>query len=375
MAFANNNFALYLKRISILNYRNIAECDLQFSPKINCFLGRNGMGKTNLLDAVYYLSFCKSHLNPIDAQVVMHDAEFFMLQGTFERQGSDEVISCSVKHRAKKRFKRNQKDYERLSDHIGFVPVVLVSPTDADLVNEGSECRRRFMDSTISQYDKSYLEALIRYNSALQNRNALLKAEAEPDAAMLDIYEEQMAAEAEYIFAKRTQFIADFVPIFQEFYGKIAHDGEQVGLTYESHSQRGDLRQLLREVRSRDRILGYTTRGSHKDDLVLTLADFPMKRTGSQGQVKTFVVALKLAQLVLLKRICGLTPILLFDDIFDKLDSDRMQRIIQLVASDDFGQIFITDTNSGHLDEILAQFGGEQRLFNVVNGTIVENEQ
>jgi DNA replication and repair protein RecF len=366
---------LYLKRISILNYRNIAECDLQFSPKINCFLGRNGMGKTNLLDAVYYLSFCKSHLNPIDAQVVKHDAEFFMLQGTFERQGSDEVISCSVKHRAKKRFKRNQKDYERLSDHIGFVPVVLVSPTDADLVNEGSECRRRFMDSTISQYDKPYLEALIRYNAALQNRNALLKAEAEPDAAMLDIYEEQMAAEAEYIFAKRTQFITDFVPIFQEFYGKIAHDGEQVGLTYESHSQRGDLRQLLREVRSRDRILGYTTRGSHKDDLVLTLADFPMKRTGSQGQVKTFVVALKLAQLVLLKRICDLTPILLFDDIFDKLDSDRMQRIIQLVAGDDFGQIFITDTNSGHLDEILAQFGGEQRLFNVVNGTIIENEQ
>lgn len=362
---------MYLERISILNYRNIAECDLQFSPKINCFLGRNGMGKTNLLDAVYYLSFCKSHLNPIDSQVIRHDADFFMIQGTFERCGAEEVVSCAVKRRAKKRFKRNQKDYERLSDHIGFAPVVLVSPSDADLVNEGSDGRRRFLDTVVSQYDKPYLDALIRYNAALQNRNALLKADTPPDDAMLDIYEEQMAAEAAYIYEKRAAFVADFVPIFQQFYSQIAADGEQVGIDFESHSQRGDLRPLLREVRDRDRILGYTTRGSHKDDLTLTLGGYPMKRTGSQGQVKTFTVSLKLAQLVFLKRICGVKPILLLDDIFDKLDSDRVMRIVRLVAGDDFGQIFITDTNSGHLDDILAQLGGKRRLFRVADGTII----
>ena len=363
---------MYLKRISILNYRNIAECELEFSPKINCFLGRNGMGKTNLLDAVYYLSFCKSHLNPIDSQVIKHDADFFMLQGTFERCGADEVVSCAVKRRAKKRFKRNQKEYERLSDHIGFVPVVLVSPSDADLVSEGSDCRRRFLDTVIAQYDKPYLDALIRYNAALQNRNALLKNDSAADETMFDIYESQMATEAAYIYEKRAAFVADFVPIFQQFYGQIAADGEQVGIAFEAHAQQGNLQPQLRAVRDRDRLLGYTSRGAHRDDLTLTLGDYPMKRTGSQGQVKTFTVALKLAQYLFLKRICGVKPLLLLDDIFDKLDSNRVTRIVQIVGSDDFGQIFITDTNSSHLDEILAQIGGEQRLFNVVDGAVAK---
>ncbi len=363
---------MYLKRISILNYRNIAECELEFSPKINCFLGRNGMGKTNLLDAVYYLSFCKSHLNPIDSQVIKHDADFFMLQGTFERCGADEVVSCAVKRRAKKRFKRNQKEYERLSDHIGFVPVVLVAPSDADLVSEGSDYRRRFLDTVIAQYDKPYLDALIRYNAALQNRNALLKNDSADDETMFDIYESQMATEAAYIYEKRAAFVANFVPIFQQFYGKIAADGEQVGIAFEAHAQQGDLQPQLRAVRDRDRLLGYSSRGAHRDDLTLTLGDYPMKRTGSQGQVKTFTVALKLAQYLFLKRICGVKPLLLLDDIFDKLDSDRVTRIVQIVGSDDFGQIFITDTNSSHLDEILAQIGGEQRLFNVVDGAVAK---
>lgn len=329
------------------------------------------MGKTNLLDAVYYLSFCKSHLNPIDSQIIRHDTDFFMLQGTFEVRGTEEVVSCAVKRRAKKRFKRNQKDYERLSDHIGFVPVVLVSPADANLVDEGSDGRRRFIDSVISQYDKPYLDALIRYNTALQNRNALLKIEAMPDETMFDIYEEQMAAEADYIYAKRTDFITHFVPIFRQFYSQIAADGEEVGIEFESHLQRGDLRPLLREVRDRDRILGYTTRGAHKDELNLLLGGYPMKRNGSQGQVKTFTVSLKLAQLVFLKQLCGVKPILLLDDLFDKLDSDRVKRIMNLVAGDDFGQIFITDTNSGHLDDIVAQLGGEAQLFRVTDGAVM----
>ena len=364
---------MYLQRLSILNYRNIAECELQFSPKINCFLGRNGMGKTNLLDVVYYLSFCKSHLNPIDAQVIKHDADFFMIQGEFERQGIAEVVSCAVKRRAKKRFRRNQKEYERLSDHIGLLPVVLVSPADLDLVNEGSDARRRFLDVAISQYDKPYLSALVRYNEALQNRNALLKRDEQPDAEMLDIYDEQMAAEAQYICAKRAEFITEFVPLFQEFYSAIAGAGERVGLEYTSHAQRGDLRQLLREVRDRDLALGYTTRGAHKDDLIFTLDEFPMKRTGSQGQVKTYIVALKLAQFVFLQRTCRVTPILLLDDIFDKLDADRVTRIMQLVSGDGFGQIFITDTNREHLDEILSQIAGESRLFEVSDGKVVNH--
>ena len=325
---------MYLQRLSILNYRNIAECELQFSPKINCFLGRNGMGKTNLLDVVYYLSFCKSHLNPIDAQVIKHDADFFMIQGEFERQGIAEVVSCAVKRRAKKRFRRDQKEYDRLSDHIGLLPVVLVSPADLDLVNEGSDARRRFLDVAISQYDKPYLSALVRYNEALQNRNALLKRDEQPDAEMLDIYDEQMAAEAQYICAKRAEFITEFVPLFQEFYSAIAGAGERVGLEYTSHAQRGDLRQLLREVRDRD-------------------------------------VALRLAQFVFLQRTCRVTPILLLDDIFDKLDADRVTRIMQLVSGDGFGQIFITDTNREHLDEILSQIDGESRLFEVSEGKVV----
>ena len=361
---------MYIDKISILNYRNIAECELPFSPKINCFLGRNGMGKTNLLDAIYYLSFCKSHLNPIDTQIIKHDSEFFMLQGFYQRKGVEELISCAVKHRTKKQFKRNKKDYERLSDHIGFIPVVLISPSDLEIITEGSDGRRRFLDTVISQYDKPYLSALIRYNAALQNRNAMMKKDASLDELMLDIYEEQMAIEADYIYKKRFEFIAEFVPIFQEFYKQISDDTEHVELLYTSHSQQGDLRVLLHDCRQRDHLLGYTTRGSHKDDLTMLLGDYPMKRTGSQGQNKTYLVALKLAQFACLKRISEQTPILLLHDIFDKLDVERVTRIVKLVSSDQFGQIFITDTNREHLDEILQRLGGEARIFEVIDGAV-----
>ncbi|HQB69467.1 MAG TPA: DNA replication/repair protein RecF [Paludibacteraceae bacterium] len=360
---------MHIDKISILNYRNITECELQFSPKINCFLGQNGMGKTNLLDAIYYLSFCKSHLNPVDTQVIKHGSDFFMLQGVYQRKEVEELISCAVKYRTKKQFKRNKKDYERLSDHIGVIPVVLISPSDLDLITDGSDERRRFLDTVISQYDKPYLSSLIRYNAALQHRNAMMK-EQMLDETMLDIYEEQMAIEATYIYQKRAEFIDAFTPVFQQFYAEISAGKEQVALHYTSHLQQGDLRPLLKECRQRDHLLGYTTRGSHKDDLSMLLGEYPMKRTGSQGQNKTYLVALKLAQFVYLKQVSEQTPILLLDDIFDKLDVERVTRIVKLVSRDEFGQIFITDTNREHLDEIIMRLGGDARIFEVVDGVV-----
>lgn len=362
---------MYLNHLSILQYRNITECDVQFSPKINCFLGKNGMGKTNLLDAIYYLSFCKSHLNPVDSQIIKHDTDFFMLHGSYIRKGVEESVSCGVKRRAKKQFKRNKKEYERLSEHIGFLPIVLVSPSDLELITDGSDERRRFLDTVISQYDKPYLAALITYNVALQNRNAMMKRESTLDETMLDIYEEQMSREAQYIYKLRSEFIIGFTPVFQHFYQLISGGKEQVSLSYVSHSQIGNISSLLKDCRERDHLLGYTTRGSHKDDLIMLLGDYPIKRTGSQGQNKTYLVALKLAQYLFLKQISEVSPILLLDDIFDKLDADRVTRIMQLVASSDFGQIFITDTNREHLDNLLLRIGEKAKMFEVQDGHIL----
>ena len=361
-----------LEKISILNYKNIKECELAFSPKINCFLGNNGMGKTNLLDAVYYLSFCKSHQNAIDSQLINHDADFFMIQGTYEVEGRQEQISCAVKRRAKKQFRRNKKEYERLSDHIGFIPAVLISPSDMGLITDGSEERRRFMDTVISQYDKGYLVALIRYNTALQNRNALMKQEQEPDATMLDVVEEQMWAEAQVVYRLRKQFMEEFTGSFQTLFQQVSHGSEQVSLSYGSHCDKGDLRVLLQECRSRDRILGYTSRGVHKDDLEMLLEGYPIKRIGSQGQNKSYLVALKLAQYLYLSRLTGKQPLLLLDDLFDKLDSDRVERILGLVNGAEFGQIFITDTNREHLDELIRLFSGHSKIFEVSHGEFDE---
>lgn len=363
---------MLLDEISILNYRNIADCNLRFSPKINCFLGNNGMGKTNLLDAVYYLSFLKSHLNPIDSQVIRHDANIMMIKGIYERSGEKEIITCSYKKQSRKTIKRNDKAYVKFSEHIGFIPLVTVSPDDLSLISEGSDERRRFLDVVISQYDKPYLQALIRYNRALQNRNALMKSEVEPDVAMLDIYEEQMAEDAVYIFEKRNAFVDGFTPVFQHFYQIISENNEQVSLKYISHLQKGDLQELLRQVRIRDRAVGYTTRGIHRDDLEMSLDGYLIRRTGSQGQNKSFLVSLKLAQFVFLKDMGEVTPLLLLDDLFDKLDARRVTNIMKLVASKDFGQIFITDTNREHLDEVLNRIDGNSKSFEVKNGEIKE---
>ena len=364
---------MILKRISILNYKNLEQAELEFSPKMNCFIGQNGMGKTNLLDAVYYLSFCKSATNPIDSQNIRHEGEFFVIQGFYETdQGEPEEVYCGLKRRQKKQFKRNKKEYTRLSDHIGFLPLVMVSPADSVLISGGSDERRRFMDVVISQYDKEYLDALIRYNKALAQRNTLLKSEMPVEEELFLVWEEMMAQAGEVVFHKREEFIREFIPIFQSFYSFISQDKEKVGLTYDSHARDASLLAVLKENRMRDQIMGFSLRGIHKDELNMLLGDFPIKREGSQGQNKTYLVALKLAQFDFLKRTGTTVPLLLLDDIFDKLDASRVEQIIKLVAGDNFGQIFITDTNREHLDRILHKVGSDYKMFRVEKGNISE---
>ena len=365
---------MWLKRISILNYKNLEQVDLAFSRKMNCIIGRNGMGKTNLMDAVYYLSFCKSATNPVDSQNICHDQNFFVVQGFYETDDGDpEEVYCGLKRRQKKQFKRNKKEYTRLSDHIGLIPLVMVSPADSLLIAGGSEERRRFMDVVISQFDREYLDALIRYNKALLQRNTLLKAEVEPEEELMAVWEEAMAASGEVVYRKRREFIDEFIPVFQSYYSYISQGREQVSLAYESHAAEGNLLELLAASRQRDRIMGYSLKGVHKDDLIMQLGDFPIKREGSQGQNKTYLIALKLAQFEFLKRTGShTTPIVLLDDIFDKLDASRVEQIVKLVAGDSFGQIFITDTNRDHLDKILKKIEGDYKLFEVDNGMVNE---
>lgn len=362
---------MLLNNISVLNYRNLSDVSLAFSGKINCFIGSNGMGKTNLLDAIYYLSFCKSALSAVDGSNIMHDEPFFMIQGNYTSDsGSDDEFSCGLKRGEKKQFKRNKKSYERFSDHIGVVPLVMVSPADNELIAGGSDERRRFMDVVISQYDREYLAALIGYNRALQQRNAMLRAESLPDAELFMLVEEMMATDAQRVYEGRRRFIDELVPIFDEFHSFIAGDQPVVTLRYRSDVDKGALADALCESRGDDRRLGYTTRGVHRDELVMQLGGYPLKKEGSQGQNKSYLVALKLAQFDFLRRKGGETPLLLLDDIFDKLDSQRVEKIIKLVAGDKFGQIFITDVNREHIDSILDCIDGEYKLFGVTAGNI-----
>ena len=361
---------MQLTHLSIVNYKNLEQVDLSFSPKINCFIGNNGMGKTNLLDAIYYLSFCKSFTNPIDVQNVRHDTEFFLLQGNYLRGTSDEAVYCGLKRKQKKQFKLNKKEYERLSDHIGFLPLVIISPADGALISEGSDERRKFIDSVISQYNRQYLTELIRYNKALMQRNNLLKNNGKQDELVFDIWEEQMAQSGNFIYETRKAFVEEFVPIFQARFQYITSGNETVTLQYQSQLAARDFQESLRLSRERDCILGYTTVGTHKDDLEMLLGEYPIKRVGSQGQNKSFLVSLKFAQFDFLKRASNLTPLLLLDDIFDKLDARRVAQIILLVSGDAFGQIFITDTNREHLDHLLNASGCEVSYFLVDSGEV-----
>jgi len=366
---------MYLQHLTILNYKNIREADLCFSPKINCFIGNNGVGKTNLLDAVYYLSFCKSHSNSIDAQNITHEENFFVLNGFYDKEGIETDIYCGLKRRQKKQFKRDKKEYKKLSDHIGLIPLVLVSPDDSDLISGGSDERRKFTDGFISQYDKAYLNALLSYNKAVMQRNALIKSECADDA-LFDIWEEQMQQNGDYIFKKRNEFIQEFLPYFQEFHSFISQDKESVELSYHSQLQsEKSLSVLLKESRQRDQLIGYTTQGIHKDDLEMTMGGIPIKRIGSQGQNKTYLIALKLAQFDFLQRIGSTKPIILFDDIFDKLDTHRVQQIILLLKNNRFGQVFISDTNREHISNILKESGCAYHIYSVDNGEITLSEK
>lgn len=359
---------MILERLSIINYKNIQEATLQLSPNINCFIGHNGAGKTNVLDAVYFLSFCHSAQTTQDSLVIRHDQDFFMLEGEYEAF----TIHCGMKRGTKKVFRRDKKAYQRLSEHIGLIPIVLVSPADIQLIEGSSEERRRLMDVVISQLDRSYIDSLNRYNKALQQRNAMLKMEdREPDPDILSLWEEQMAREGEVIYQKRQDFVEQLIPLFQEYYETISGGHEQVSLKYTSHCQRGPLLEVIQRDRFKDRAVGYSLHGIHRDDLEIMLDGHPMRREGSQGQQKTFVIALKLAQFEFLKRTnAQTTPLLLLDDIFDKLDAQRVEQIIQLVASDQFGQIFITDTNRDHIDQILSKSNFDYKLYEVSNGEI-----
>lgn len=359
-----------LNSLSILNYKNIREAELVFSPKINCFIGNNGMGKTNILDAIYFLSFCKSHSNSVDSQNILHGAEFCLVQGKYTLGEATEDIYCGMKPRQKKQFKRNKKEYERLSDHIGLLPLVLISPDDSGLILEGSEERRKFVDGVISQYNKTYLNQLLQYNNALKQRNALLKSETLVDDSLLDIWEDQMAMFGNYIYEQRKKFIDEFIPVFQNFYAYISGGNEQISLAYHSQHHEHDIKTRMTATRDRDRILGYSTQGIHKDELEMLLDNYPIKRVGSQGQNKTYLISLKLAQFDFLKRTHNLSPLLLLDDIFDKLDTNRVKKIVELVSNETFGQIFITDTNREHLDLILQQLEQDAIIFRVENGEI-----
>ena len=367
---------MQLNKLSIIHYKNIEAATLDLSAKLNCFIGHNGEGKTNLLDAVYYLSFCRSAFNPKDSEVMRHDADYFVLEGDYTTDGGDkEQVYCGMKRGTKKHFKRNKKEYKRLSMHIGQVPLIFVSPADATLIDGGSEERRRLMDVVISQYDTPYIEDLNRYNKALQQRNKLLKQEEEPDSTLMELLEMQMAEYGEAIYKKRAAFVEELTPVFQRIYQTICENREQVSLEYVSHCQRGSLLDVIRRDRAKDRIMGYSLHGIHKDDLVMKLGDYPIRREGSQGQNKTYVLALKLAQFDFLRRTSGNnTPLLLLDDIFDKLDSSRVEQIVRLVSGDDFGQIFITDTNRDHLDKILQGSSFSYKIFSVEGGEIKEKE-
>lgn len=361
---------MILKTLSLVNFKNYKGVDLELNSKINCFVGNNGQGKTNLLDAIYYLSFCKSFLNPIDSQNINHDESFFMIQGEYLRNEKVELVYCGIKKGQKKLFKRNKKDYEKLSDHIGFLPLVIISPSDSSLVNDGSDLRRKFLDGIISQFDKSYLEALLSYNKALNQRNALLKYFSRQrtfNQDQLDAWDIQLVRFGEIIFEKRKKLIEDLTPVFQKYYQKISGGNESVKLVYNSQLESGDFQDQLHTAIREDSRRMFSTVGIHKDDLLFQIADKPIKKFGSQGQQKSYLIALKLAQLEFLKETVGVDPILLLDDVFDKLDEQRVSFILELVNSNQFGQIFLSDTHAQRIEAILKKLEVESTVFEVVN--------
>lgn len=364
---------MFLQKLNILNFKNYPEAELDFSLAINCFVGDNGAGKTNLLDAIHYLSMCKSYFNPVDGQNIRLEENFFMLQGRFLIGSSEVTVYCGVKKNHKKQFKLNQKEYERLADHIGLLPSVMVTPNDSMLITEGSEERRKLIDSIISQYDKAYLESLINYNKALAQRNALLKrfsSEGNFDPHLLELWDDRLIPLADIIFRKRNEFINLFNPIFQRFYSFISGGQETAEVVYESRLHSSEMRGLLNESLNKDRSFQFTTAGIHKDDLDLQLDKMQVKKYASQGQQKSFILAIKLAQFEFIKNIIHRTPLLLLDDIFDKLDQSRVKKLMELISNGSFGQIFITDTSYDRVNEICRTLGVDYSIYEVNKGSV-----
>lgn len=357
-----------LEQLHVLNFKNISEKTFHFTKKINCFVGKNGQGKTNLLDAIYYLAFGKSYFNPVALQNIRHEEDFFMVEGVFDKTGKREQIVCSLKKGQKKVLKRNGKIYDKFADHIGLIPLVMISPSDQDLIYEGSETRRKFIDLVISQQDGTYLQQLIQYQKILTQRNALLKYFALNrvfDNDTLNVYNEQLHGLGTEIHRKRKAFIEEFNPIFTKYHREITNDGETVDLKYESQLHEKPLLELFVDSLQKDRMLQYSSTGIHKDDLVFELNGHSLKKFGSQGQQKSLLIALKLAQFDFIKKQSGVAPIVLFDDIFDKLDAERVQQIVNMVNKAAFGQLFITDTHEERTELIVKSTELDYEIFKI----------
>jgi len=359
---------MHLKRLSLTNFKNYSQADLEFSPRINCIVGNNGVGKTNILDAVHYLSLTKSFFNNIDSVSIRHNEDFFIIQGLFSKDGEEDNIFCSFHRHKQKMLKRNGKEYERLSDHIGRYPVVMISPADNALICEGSDERRKFMNKIISQYNSEYLESVLNYNKALQQRNRILRDFStfnNFDEEMISVWDSQLIRYGTYAWSEREKLVNELIPVFREYYSLVSNQKEKVKLKYYSHLNEGDLSDLLKKSLAKDRSLEYTTAGIHKDDLLFEMDGHSVRSLGSQGQQKSYMVALKLAKFEYIKSKAGYAPILLLDDIFDKFDAERVAQIIRLVGNHRFGQIFITDTHQERLHEILNDLDTDYKLFRI----------
>jgi DNA replication and repair protein RecF len=367
---------MYLQKLQLNQFKNCPTAELLFSEKINCFVGNNGAGKTNILDAIYYLSFCKSYFNAMDQQNIMHGTDFFGLHGIYYRnQNEPDLVSCVQKKNIKKSFKFNKKEYDRLADHIGKFPLVMISPYDRDLINEGSDVRRKFIDGVISQFDPIYLDELIIYNKALLQRNTLLKQFVENrffDPELLGVWDDQLIRSGTVIFEKRKTFLTAFIPLFVHYYSIVSQQSEQVDIQYDSMLHDDTLDDLLHQNIENDRAARYTTMGIHKDDLLFLINNYPLKKFGSQGQQKSFVIAIKLAQFDFTQNVMGYKPILLFDDIFDKLDDQRVAQLIGLVSNDNFGQVFITDTQRQRIELLFRNSKIQHKIFEVKTGIVSE---
>lgn len=366
---------MILENISLLYFKNYEEADLTFSPHINCFIGDNGSGKTNLLDAIYYLSMSKSAFTSSDLQNIKQGEDYFMIRGRFNTQPAHkDVIQCTFRTGQKKIITHNKTPYEKVSEHIGRYPVVLISPYDTDLIREGSEERRKYFDSLLSQLNHEYLETLIRYNYLLKQRNSLLKQFADRnyfDRDYLQILDEQLIPAGEQISAIRENFLATFVPVFQKYYQYLSDSHEYVSLQYKSHLPGANFALLLEEAQRKDLLLQRTTVGIHKDDFVFLMDDWPIKNYGSQGQQKSYVIALKLAHFEIVANRNGQKPLLLLDDIFDRLDEKRITKLMQLVAEKTFGQLFITDSHLERTNTILAGLSQNMLRYTVIDGVVL----